>query len=534
MSKRVFVFGIDSATLDIIVPEVKKGNLKNFGRLLKDGSWGELRSTAISNSSVAWTSFMTGKNPGRHGINNFFSVDKERLKFISFSDIEDRPFWDILADRGKKSYLINCPLTYPPKVKDGVMVSGFQTPLDKKDFVYPEDFWSDIKRVSPGYKVYPSTNIKKDLRGHIEEIDSVLKSQLDLVMYVFKEKKWDTLVYVMQNIDALQHFLWRYIDKNHSRYRYDEFFSKALFRFYNILDDFLGKLMDAMDDDTYLMVMSDHGVGKSEKEFFLNNWLLKNGYLFLKNRPSTNFKKFLMGMGLCEADFYNFFVAHNPLVKLVNFLTGSKNRGSKSRTFYTLKDIDWEKTRAHAINVNQVYITSGSRDHEGLRDELVAKLKKIKHPYKKGFLISEIYKREDVFFGEKLSQMPDIIYTCDNGEIVSPGGDKATSPRIFDKTCWSGDHRPNGILFCYGRCIKKGFKIENARIVDVASTVIALLLGVVPEDFDGKVLEEIFEPGILGDVKRESISTKKIERGRSYTDSQQEQVKKTLESLGYL
>ncbi len=533
MNRKIIIFGIDGASLDFIFSQIEKGALTNFQRLIEDGSWGRLCSTVIPNSSVAWTTFMTGKNPGKHGIHDFFHLKKGAIKFVSFSDIEDKPFWDVLGDAGKKSFVINCPLTYPPKIENGIMVSGFQTPPNRKDFVCPTDFWKEIDNVSPGYKVYPQINIGKDLRGHIKEIDKVLKSQLDLVWHIFKKKDWDLLVYVMQNIDALQHFLWNYIDKTHTQYKFDSFFSNVLFKFYNILDEFLGRIISSMDEDTCLFIVSDHGVGKAEKQFFLNNWLLKNKYLFLRSKSPTNMKKALMKLGICEADFYNIFVADNPIAKVVNSLIKGKRRAKKSRIFYTVKDIDWDRTLAHGVNTNQIFINSKS-DYENTRNDLIEKLKGIKNPYKDKPLIDMIYKKEDVFFGDRLSSLPDIVYSCDGFEIVSPGEYKVTSPFVFDNTDWTGDHRLDGILFCYGKGVRKGFEVKDARIEDIPSTVIAISEGLVPEDFDGKVLKEMFSKGFLGEIRKQKIFTKKRQKGKGYSVSQEAEVKKTLESLGYI
>ena len=175
MKKRVIVLGIDGASLDLILSRIKEGGLRNFKKIIEGGSCGPLRSTFIANSASAWTSFMTGKNPGKHGIYDFFESKNYSPECVYFSNIEDKPFWDILSDRGRKSYVVNVPLTYPPKIKDGVMVSGFQTPSDKQDFVYPGSFKSELERVCSEYNILPSADPGRDIRGHIAEIDSILR-----------------------------------------------------------------------------------------------------------------------------------------------------------------------------------------------------------------------------------------------------------------------------------------------------------------------------------------------------------------------
>lgn len=538
MSRKIIIIGIDGASLDLILPRIEQYNLRNFKRLLQEGTYGLLRSTFIANSASAWTTFMTGKNPGKHGIYDFFNAEHYSPKCVYFSDVEDKPFWDVLATKGRKSYIINVPLTYPPKIDNGVLISGLQTPPDKKDFIYPGDFWSEVRKVSPEYKVFPSADPKKDLRAHIKEIDMVLNSQMKLVLHILKRQSWDLICYVVQNTDTLQHYLWNYIDKTHSRYKYDVILNKALFELYKKIDEFIGCIIESMDDDTCLMVMSDHGAGKVEKHFLVNNWLLQNKFLSLKNNIATDFKKFMMRFGVCDADLHNFFIAGNPL----NTLGVGRKRKRRDRVFYKMNDIDWSRTKAYGMNVNQLFINLKDRESQGiinakddyasLTNELIEKLKKIKHPYKNKPLIDKIYKKDDIFFGEKMHKMPDIIFICDEFEIISPGGYKVASPHIFDNLSWTGDHRLHGMLLCYGKNIKKNTKIEGANIEDVPSTVMALLEGMVPEDFDGKVLSDIFLDKRFENVKKESILTKKEAKNNIYQDD--EKIKAVLESLGYL
>lgn len=505
MNKRIFTFGVDSASLDLILPWVKEDKLPNFKRLIDEGSWGALRSTFCAYSAPAWVTFMTGKNPGQHGVYEFFKLKDYSTKFISFSDIEDEPFWDLLADKGKKSYVINFPFTYPPQIKKGAIVSGVQTPQGAEDFIYPKDFWEEIKQASPNYRHTTPVDPRNDLKKYIEESKKTIEAQLDLVLDILRNKEWDLLAYVLYDIDTLQHFLWSYIDSSSSRYRYDQFLSNILFEFYQRIDSFLGEVFEALTGDTYLLILSDHGVGKLEKNFYINNWLLKNGYLFLKD----TFK-----------------------VKL-----------RKLRSFYKMKDIDWQKTRAYSLCTNQVSINLKGREEQGivnpgqeyetLRQELIKQMSEIKHPYKKKSLIDKIYKKEEIFSGQKLSELPDILFICDNFEIGAPGGEKVPTLKIFGSPGpWKGNHRLHGSFFAYGKGVKKGFEVKGAKIEDVSATITALSLGVVPDDFDGKVLDSIFEDEDLAKAEIEKLSTKKEKKGEFSQD--QKVIKERLQALGYL
>jgi len=505
MVKKIFTFGIDSASLDLIIPWVKEDKLPNFKRLINQGSRGLLRSTFCAYSAPAWVTFMTGKNPGQHGVYEFFKVKDYSAKFISFSDIEDKPFWDVLADKGKKSYVINFPFTYPCQIKKGAIVSGVQTPDGVEDFVYPQSFWQEVRQVSPNYRHSTPVDPRSNLKRYIEESKETIEAQLGLVVDILKDKEWDLLTYVLYDIDTLQHFLWSYIDSSSSRYKYDQFLSNILLKFYQRIDSFLGEVFELLTEDTYLLILSDHGVGKLEKNFHINNWLLKNGYLFLKD----TFK-----------------------VKL-----------RKLRSFYKMKDVDWQKTKAYSLCTNQVFINLKGRESQGivnpgqeyeeLRQGLIKQMSEIKHPYKDKFLIDKIYNKEEVFSGQKLFALPDILFICDDFEIGAPGGEKVSTLKIFSGPGpWKGNHRLYGTFFAYGKGIKRGFEVKGARIEDVSATITALSAGVVPDDFDGKVLDSIFEDENLAKVEIEKLSTKKEKREEFSQDDKV--IRERLQSLGYI
>ena len=128
--RKVICIGLDGATFDLIRPWLSKGKLPNIGRIIKDGVWGELESVIPPVSAPAWTSFMTGKNPGKHGI---FGFKKEKQGtyeelFVNRKLIKSETLWKCLSDVGKKVIVINVPLTYPPEEINGYLMSGMDTP----------------------------------------------------------------------------------------------------------------------------------------------------------------------------------------------------------------------------------------------------------------------------------------------------------------------------------------------------------------------------------------------------------------------
>ncbi|HLA48241.1 MAG TPA: alkaline phosphatase family protein, partial [Nitrospinota bacterium] len=132
-SKKVFILGLDGATFNILKPMLEKGRLPTFSRIMKEGSHCELNSTIISNSAPAWTSFATGKNPGKHSISGFTRLlpNSYQLKLLSGSDNRAKSLWELLGEHGKQSIVMNIPMTYPPKKINGILISGLDTPSIK-------------------------------------------------------------------------------------------------------------------------------------------------------------------------------------------------------------------------------------------------------------------------------------------------------------------------------------------------------------------------------------------------------------------
>ena len=138
---KVVVIGLDGLTMDIVEPWALDGTLPNINHLLKTGTFGRLKSTHPPISAPAWASFMTGQNPGKHGLFDFqtLSEDRRYLLPVNSSTIKSLTIWDIFNEHYKRVCAINIPMTYPPFKVNGAMVSGMFIPSIDSPFVYPEE-----------------------------------------------------------------------------------------------------------------------------------------------------------------------------------------------------------------------------------------------------------------------------------------------------------------------------------------------------------------------------------------------------------
>jgi predicted AlkP superfamily phosphohydrolase/phosphomutase len=293
------------------------------------------------------------------------------------------------------------------------------------------------------------------------------------------------------------------MDENHPLHNDDtsEKYKDKILEYYKKFDAYLGKIMDYMDDDTILIVVSDHGAGPLHKEIALNEWLKKEGYLKFKKSEGVNFqrsiKKIFSKIGLDTEKIKSLF--HR--IGLSGYIKSSpvflrEMIPSKEPKMW---DIDLEKTKAYAhqsfgqIYINQKILKS-TKEYENLRTDIIKKLYELKDPDTGSNVVKKVYKKEELYSGPNLPKAPDLYVVPINEtyEYVrfSKGGSIFSFPRL------PGHHNENGILIFYGKGIKRGLKLENVRTYDIAPTILYIMSIPILMDMDGRVLKEIFEEGL--------------------------------------
>src|SRR4030067_3374011 len=153
--KKVFIIGIDSATFDIMTPMMVDGDLPNIARLVRSGTSGRLMSTVPPVTPPAWVSFMTGKNPGKHGVFDFYVPPSYGYNrpVLNSGYIKAKTIWRILSDHGLRVGVINLPMTYPPEDVKGFIIPGMQYSFNGgRGFSHPPELLQEIKRRVGDYR----------------------------------------------------------------------------------------------------------------------------------------------------------------------------------------------------------------------------------------------------------------------------------------------------------------------------------------------------------------------------------------------
>lgn len=543
--RRVLVIGLDGATFDIIKPLIAKGRLPNLRQLMDQGSHGVLRSTLPPITPVAWTSFATGKNPGSHGIFDFQQIDPDTYTFVPLPAHRhgQRTLWRILSDAGRCSIVLDVPFTYPPEPIQGCMITGYGTPTTEGIvFTYPPQLREDLIAACGSCEV-STVNEKCDLSdSYFRQWDAILSSRACIAPCLMERENWDFFMIVYGVIDNLQHTLWTFLEPQHPAYHSDKghYYRERLFSYYDKVDESVGKLLSLCDDNTHVLVMSDHGFGSTRTGKYLSKLLMDEGLVRYKGLPILSQPTTWLMQRLLDLYHSTPFLGN-----LVRRLSGEQKAGLKQALargalLPTAENIDWDRTLAFPGGYGlQVYIhrkdrfprgrVSPGKEHEELVEYITERLLALTDPVSGERMIKAVYRAQEVYHGRFADQAPDLIVEYAN--MYRPDRANASGPL---NPGLEGNHTMDGVFIGHGAHILKGTPIEP-QITDLAPTVLYLLDLPVPKDMDGRVLTEIIEPDYLAKHPIAFADTTVVPVSEvGYSPEEAESVREQLRALGYI
>jgi len=407
---KVFCLGLDGVPYTLLCR--LSHLMPNFTKLAKNGTFCSLNSSVPEVSCVAWTSFLTGTNPGNHGIFGFYDMREKSydLYFPNRADIRAESIWECMEKRGKKIIMVNVPSTYPAPKVNGVLISGFVA-IDLQKAVYPPQYQPVIKKMNYQIDV-DFVKAKDDANFLIKDLFSSLKNRMKTVEHLMKHEEWQLFIAVVTGTDRLQHFLWDAIeDTSHVHHQ-------AVMDYYSLVDDYIGKITDSLPEDVTFFMLSDHGFTGIKTEVCLNPWLEQNGFLSFDGKEDY------------------------------------KALSSTSRAF--------------AMDPSRIYIHTEKRfpngkvtdgDYDSIRDDIAEKLMSIEFEGKK--VIRKVIRKEEIYSGPLLGKAPDLLLLSEHGYDLK-GSIKGKS--IFRRSHLSGMHTQNDAFF-----LIRGEKIphDNLAVSDL-------------------------------------------------------------------
>ncbi len=283
---KTLVIGIDSATWSVLESMIRAGELPVFERLVAGGASGVLTSTLPPLTPPAWTSIVTGVNPGRHGIWDFVDQDPASYRVIplDFGRMQTPAIWDIYAAHQRRVGVMNFPLAYPPPTVDDFFVSGICSP-ETGVFTHPASLMADIR--AHDYRIYPRLGPGAGPRRYLRAIRELTRRQLDLFADLLGRTAPDLAWLVLMGVDWIQHYFW---DGGRDP-------SGPVQTVYRLMDQALGELLSRLDDDWHVLVLSDHGACGIDGVINVNSLLEEWGLLHRKpdlSGPSDRIRNTVM------------------------------------------------------------------------------------------------------------------------------------------------------------------------------------------------------------------------------------------------
>ena len=515
---------------------------------MESGAYSDLRSTVPPVTASAWSSFMTGKNPGAHGLFDFMqrrdgSYD---LAPVSVMDRDGKAVWDLMAGHDKKVIVMNVPVTWPPQPVNGLLITGMLTPRNAENYTYPKELADELKSAIGDYIVY-SDEVYSKGRGEIflQALKHSIDQRVKAAEYLVQKYPWDFFALVFPETDTVSHGLWSSYDKSHHEHDPAEAakFKDGILEIYEYIDGLLARLISNIQHPTSILLMSDHGHGPVRNFLYVNNYLAQRGYLKFKPNIASQAKRIAFQLGLTPRFVYNILLKLG-LGKLRRTLDKRRGgRGLLKRFFLSFADVDWSRTRAYSIGyIGEVHINLKGREPQGIvepgddyertRDQVIADLRALKLPDGNP-LIEYIWKKEEIYRGAHMAEAPDILFLPRNLETIAFGDFEFGSNKIIQPSFGvSSSHRMNGIFVASGEGVKNAGQFSGAQLIDLAPTILHLMGLPVPTDMDGRVLTEAMADTRA--VQYGGTSEGSATNQEGYSEEEEKEVIERLADLGYI
>ena len=456
---RVMVIGLDCAEPSLLFDRWLD-QLPAIRSLVQKGAYGSLRSCDPPITVPAWSVMTSSQSPGALGIYGFrnradHSYDKNTIANATAVKV-DR-VWNILSRNEKRVILIGIPQTFPPSPVNGLLVGDFLTPDTKAEYTYPPELKNEIASVVGDYMLDVRDFRSDNKKVILKDIFEMTEKRFSLAAHLLGKEEWDFFMMVEIGVDRIHHAFWSYMDKAHRKYEPGNSFENAIFDYYRFVDAKIAELLKFADDNTTVLIVSDHGAQRMEGSVCINEWLMREGYLTLAEPPPKT---------------------PTPLAKV---------------------KVDWARTRAWGDGgyYSRIFLNVEGREPQGvvkpdeyerLRSELIDKLEAM--PDEKGKpLGTKVFKPEQLYKIRR-GVAPDLFAYFGNLAWRSAGMLGLGSIYTFENDTGPDDanHGQYGVFIAKSP-EGKSVKLEGIGIQDVAPTILRLFDLPIPADMEGKVIE---------------------------------------------
>jgi len=283
--RKVLIIGLDSAPAEIVFD--RRTEFPVLNRLIESGVHGTMRSSDPPITIPAWMVMSTGLDAGRLGLYGFrhrTGPSYDKMWIATAQSINEPAVWDLLGREGGRSILVSVPPSYPPRPVPGLRIGCFITPGPDKEYTYPRELKAELETRFGPYLFDVPFRVE-DRAEILREIYRMTEKRFDVISYLMRTKPWDLFMFVEIGVDRVQHAFWKYHDPTHHLHEPGNPFETAIIDYYRFVDRKIGALLRDAGAETVVLVISDHGAKRMKGAFCVNEWLIAQGDLVLKDVP---------------------------------------------------------------------------------------------------------------------------------------------------------------------------------------------------------------------------------------------------------
>jgi predicted AlkP superfamily phosphohydrolase/phosphomutase len=558
--RQLLVIGLDGVTWKVLKPLVERGVMPNLRRFMETGYHSTLLSTMPPVSAPAWTTFITGKNPGKHGILQFVNLKAGKeagepgvevfpggFSVVNARSIQGPTLWEHLGQAGLRVGIVNVPMTYPPVPVNGYMITGMLTPPGAPNYTYPPELTDELEEEYEIELALHEREFDFDAQRLLERLIELMEKRSRTTLRLLEHRDWDFAMVVFTSTDRLQHRFWKYlvpgdVQENDPEGRQ---FHPLLEEYHQRLDRQIGLLAAVAGPDAHVVFLSDHGFGPRAERVVHRETLVS--HLDLAETRNTSWigrvRSLVEGtLGLTVTD------VRRVMGRVLGRRLASRIEGRARLAEQQARS----HGRAYLVTLHEyvggAFINpahgsqggAGSESGQSLQESIAQQLRALVDPETGQRLIQAVYPRDELYHGTSVEECPDLVFVLAPGYGLAGGigpGNQLVSTRGQDPQK-QGTHRQDGILVMAGPAIRPARAQESDELVDVTATILYLLDQAIPSDMDSQVISRAICPDYwdMHPVRSADTMPNDQKRSDSVWDSEDEArlIEERLRGIGYL